>query len=182
MEAILSSAEFLTPSSEEATEPTTEKVKSYQNGTFKVGTDIEAGEYMLLAAEDGGYLCVSSDANKDDIIYNEIFKNNLIATFFDGEYVELSRCIAVPFDVVPDDLNGLINDYIDYGAMYKVGENISAGEYKLKATSDNLKGYYCIYSSSRHDDIIANDNFDNETYVNVADGEYLLLSRCKIIE
>lgn len=158
-----------------------EKVQAHQNGMFKVGTDIEAGEYMLFATSTSGYLCVSSDANQDDIIFNENFGNNLIATFEDGEYIELSRCMAVPFDPIPDDITDLIKNYIDEGAMYKVGKNIEAGEYKLECTSD-ISGYYCIYSDSRHDDIISNDNFDNNTYVNVSDGEYLLLSRCKIVE
>lgn len=166
---------------EPPTEAPTESVKAYRNGTFKVGTDIEPGEYMLFATSGSGYLCVSSDANKDDIIYNENFGNNLIATFADGEYVQLSRCMAVPFSSTPDDISNLLNDYIDEGAMYKVGKNIPAGEYKLTSTTD-IMGYYCIYNNSRFEDIIANDNFDNETYVNVSDGEYLILSRCKIIE
>lgn len=163
------------------TDPPTESAKAYKDGMFKVGTDMESGEYMLFSTSSSGYLCVSTDANEDDIIYNENFGNNLIATFSDGEYVKLSRCMAIPFDVIPDDISSLLNDYIDSGAMYKVGKNIPAGEYKLTSTTD-IMGYYCIYSDSRFDNIIANDNFDNETYVNVSDGEYLLLSRCKIIE
>lgn len=163
-------------------EATEEKVPVYQSNMYKVGVDIDAGEYMLFAeSELGGYVCVSSDANQDDIIYNDNFGNNLIATFEDGEYVDLSRCFAIPYDKVTADISELIKDYIDEGAMYKVGTNLEAGEYKLEAT-DDYGGYYCIYSDSRHDYIIANDNFDNNTYVSVSDGEYLLLSRCKIIE
>ena len=43
-------------------------------------------------------------------------------------------------------------------------------------------GYYCIYSSSRQDNIISNDNFDGQRYVTVSDGQYLLLSRCKFVD
>lgn len=163
------------------TENTIEKkVTAYPSGMYKVGSDMPAGEYMLYAESASGYLCVSSDANQDDIIFNENFGNNLIATFEEGEYVDLSRCIALKYDELPADIDESIEKYLDEGAMYKIGTNLKAGEYKLEATSE-YGGYYCVYSSSRHDDIISNDNFDNNTYVNVSDGEYLLLSRCKII-
>lgn len=170
------------PPTEPETENTTQnKVKAYPSGMYKVGSDIPAGEYMLFTENSSGYLCVSSDANQDDIIFNENFGNNLIATFEEGEYVELSRCIALKYDELPADIDEAIKKYLDEGAMYKIGTNLKAGEYKLEATSE-YGGYYCVYSSSRHDDIIANDNFDSTTYVNVSDGEYLLLTRCKIIE
>ncbi len=150
-------------------------------GMYKIGTDLPAGEYMLFADDDMAYLCVSSDANQADIIYNSIFENNLIATFCDGEYVELSDCFAAPMEAVPDDITNLISEYIDTGAMYKVGVNLPSREYKLEATPGE-SAYYCVYSDSRHDDIVTNDIFDNSTYVSVADGQYLLLNDCRIVE
>ena len=62
---------------------------------------------------------------------------------------------------------------------YKVGSEIPAGEYKLTTTT-SVSGYYAILKdSSGTDNIIANDNFDNQSYVTVKDGQYLELSRCK---
>ena len=141
----------------------------YSAGTYKVGTDIPAGEYILYSSDDSGYFCVSSDSNQADIIFNDNFDYNSIITIYDREYLELSRCSAIPFSENPD---------VDTTAagMFKVGTHIPAGEYKLE-TSDS--GYYCIYADSRHDDIIANDNFEGQNYVTVSDGQYLLLSRCK---
>ena len=43
-------------------------------------------------------------------------------------------------------------------------------------------GYYCVYGDSRHDDIIANDNFEGSAYVKVNDGQYLVLVRCLLAE
>lgn len=63
---------------------------------------------------------------------------------------------------------------------YKVGSDIPAGEYKLINDSE-LGGYYCVYNNSNPDaDIVTNDNFEDQTYITVSDGQYLLLSRCKI--
>lgn len=141
----------------------------FDAGQYKVGVDIPAGEYVVFA-KDSGYFCVSSDSNGNDILFNDNFDYNSIITIFDGEYLELSRCYAIPFDMVEEMETGKT------GCMFKVGTHIRAGEYKLDAGFDS--GYYCIYSNSRHDYIIANDNFEGQRYVTVSDGQYLLLSRC----
>lgn len=61
-------------------------------GMYKVGVDIEPGEYMLFNNDDyRAYVCVSTDSNQNDIVYNENFANNYIATFNEGEYVEIKK-------------------------------------------------------------------------------------------
>ncbi|MDY3997517.1 MAG: peptidoglycan-binding domain-containing protein [Blautia sp.] len=145
----------------------------YKSGMYKVGVDIPSGEYILFAENGTGYFAVSIDSNQNDILFNDNFGYNSIVTVEEGEYFDLSRCYAVPFS---DDIN------IDTSGtgMFKVGTHIPAGEYKLEAGSE--RGYYCIYSDSRHDDIVANDNFDGQTYVTVSKGQYLQLMECSILE
>lgn len=145
----------------------------YTAGVYKAGNDLPAGEYILFADNGAGYFCVSSDSNQDDIIFNENFKYNSIISINEGEYLNLTRCYAIPFDEKPE-LN------VDGVGMFKVGTHIPAGEYKLEASGGT--GYYCIYPDSRQDDIISNDNFDGQNYVTVTDGQYLVLVRCKFAE
>ena len=142
----------------------------YENGTYKIGVDMPGGEYVLFT-DSSGYFSVSSDSSGNSILFNDNFKNNSIVTIKNGEYLKLSRCYAEPISDVK-----LLST--DGEGMFLVGEHLSAGEYKLQATES---GYYCIYSNSRHDDIIDNDNFENETYVTVRNGQYLLLSRAWIV-
>ena len=61
--------------------------------------------------------------------------------------------------------------------QYVVGMDLSAGDYKLTCTSD-VGGYYCISSDSLGKEILANDYFENQAYIQVEDGQYLKLSRC----
>ena len=63
--------------------------------------------------------------------------------------------------------------------MYLVGSDIQAGTYKLTANSGS-RGYYARRSdaSGEFSSIIANDSFNNTSYVTVNDGEYLELTRC----
>ena len=154
-----------------------ENMTTYPEGQYKVGADFIAGEYVLLNTSDySGYFSISSDANGRDIVANGLFEVNSIVTVYNGEYLELSRCIAV-------DAGDFYSAYsikteLD-GTMLKVGYDIMPGEYKLLASSDQ-PGYYCIYDSSRQTDIADNDLFKNSAWVTVKYGQYLVLSRCHI--
>lgn len=143
----------------------------YESGQYKAGIDIPSGEYIIFADSGSGYFAVTADNNGDDIIANENFDYNSIITVNDGEYLELSRCKAVPISEVD-------NLPVDKANMFKIGTHLSAGEYKLVADSDSA--YYCVYNDGRHEDIEANNNFSGQSYVTVLDGQYLLLSRCHI--
>lgn len=168
------------PTIEPTAEPTQEPISemtSYGPGTLKVGADIPAGEYVLLATGSrSGYFAVCSDANCDDILFNDNFDTNSIITVYDGEFLNLSRCEAISEEEFHSEYT--IKSSVS-GTMLKVGVDLEAGEYKLLCESDQ-SGYYCIYNDSRQSDIISNDNFENSSYVSVEDGQYLVLSRCYI--
>lgn len=156
--------------------PDPPKATSYPAGIHKVGVDIPAGEYVVLTTGSSGYFGVCADANCNDILFNDNFSYNSIITIKDGEYLELTRCVAIPVmefyatQTIPTNVPGV---------MLKVGVDIPAGEYKIIATNGS-KGYYCIYSDSRHSNIVSNNNFENSAYVSVQDGQYLELTRCVI--
>lgn len=163
---------------EAPTEPPTEKITTYSAGTYKVGSDIPAGEYCIYCVSDiGGYYSVNEDSKGDSIIGNDNFDYNAFVTIYDGQYLELSRAMAVPVSAIDG-----VSYKIDTSktGTFRVGIDIPAGEYKLINDSE-LGGYYCVYNNSNPDaDIVTNDNFEGQTYITVSDGQYLLLSRCKI--
>ncbi|MGJ0961046.1 hypothetical protein ACR75P_05045 [Faecalicoccus pleomorphus] len=67
-----------------------------------------------------------------------------------------------------------------YGpGMYKVGADIPAGEYNVKA-STGKSGYLVLSSDPNGSDIITNDSFENNSYVAISDGQYLKLEDCYI--
>lgn len=154
-----------------------EATNKYTEGQYKIGLDMPADIYVFYPSKKGssGYFCCTTDANGDDIINNENFDTYSIYEVLAGEYLELSRCYAVPLSAaeIPD------TNYSD--GTYIVGIHIPAGEYKVKATEEGRKGYYCIYSDLRLDDIVANDYFEGSGYVELNDGDILVLSRCQIL-
>ena len=149
--------------------------KLFQNkfpaGQYRVGTDIDPGEYVFFSEASSAYFAITKDANGRDIIENDNFSKDSILTIYEGEYLKLSRCYAVPIDEV-DILP------IDSADMFKVGVHLPAGDYKLIADADSA--YYCIYGDDRQSEIVSNDNFNNQSYISVTDGQYLKLSRCHI--
>ena len=159
------------------TQPSEEGSKDnpYRAGTYKVGTDCPAGEYLFFSdSSQLAYVCASSDSNQDNIIENENFSNSFFMTVADGQYLQAKRC----YFVKASDYTITINDdgTLDEG-MYRVGVDIPAGEYKL--TADEDKGYWCLYSNSTSPfDIDEKDNFEGSTYVTVRDGQYLQVKRC----
>ncbi len=150
---------------------------TFESGQYEIGTDMPAGEYVLEAYGSSAYFAITTDANGDDIYANDNFSNHSIVTVKDGQYLELSRCNAVPIDEAENYAEGLAS--LPEG-MYKIGLHLPAGKYKLEATGSR-GGYYGLYNSSTHKNIVSNDNFDGSRYVSVKDGQYLVLSRCELI-
>lgn len=78
---------------EEASTPTV-----YTAGTYKVGTDIPAGEYKLTSTDSlGGYWEVTGSSAPDaDIIGNDNFTGTAYVTVSDGQYLKIDGCTASP--------------------------------------------------------------------------------------
>lgn len=153
-------------------------ISYYSDGMYKVGKDIPAGEYWLMAYEDdySGYYCVSSDSSGDSIIDNDSFDTWTYVTVKDGEYLELARANACLVEDAPDPV---FKSELVVEGTYKIGRDLPAGEYKLTATDLQYDAYYAVLDSSYNasDSIVANDSFKNTAYITVKDGQYLQIVR-----
>lgn len=151
--------------------------KSYKAGMYKVGTDIPAGEYVLIG-ESTAYFQVSKDSvgSLESIVSNDNFTGRSYVTVESGQYLDIKRAIAYPSASAPKVTP--VNNTLPEG-MYKVGVDLAAGEYKV--TSSGM-GYVEVSTSSKHDlmDVVSNDNFSGEKYVTVKDGQYVKISRATL--
>lgn len=147
-------------------------------GQYKIGTDLQAGTYYLIQDDTfSSYFAVTSDANGDDILVNDNFNGNSMIEVYDGEYIELSRCYALPVDcgLSFNPIDGYLGD-----GFYAIGEHIAPGEYKLEQDPDGYSAYYCIYDSPRQISIVTNGFIENSGYINLTAGQYLKLSGLRI--
>ena len=152
-----------------------------KSGTYKVGVDIEAGEYFIECTSYNCYVQLSSDSKGtlDSIIANDNISTHTYITVRDGEYLTVTGGKFAPSSKVS--AVSPISDGVYGEGMYKVGKDIPAGEYKIVATN------YCyieVSSNSNHtlQSIITNDNIEvgTSTYITVKDGQYIKVSGGKI--
>lgn len=166
-----------TTDTEEETAPA-EDQKRYTAGTYKIGTDMPAGIYLVKTTGKSGYFAITSDSSGElgTIIDNNNFEVQDYIEVFDGEYLKLSSGTYAE----PVNENTAYNNNIYFGGSFKVGTDIPAGEYQVIA---DKSGYWARlngpYGLNR--EIIANENFEGSTYVTVNDGEYLVLSNDAMI-
>lgn len=150
---------------------------TFKDGMYKVGSDIPAGEYVLIS-NDQAYFAITSDSsgNLSSILANDMFNKRSIISVSDGQYLELKSCKAYPAAEAPAvDKSG--NTLAE--GMYKVGVDLPSGEYKVETAND---GYLEVSSNSTHsmDSIITNDMFSGSKYITVNDGQYIKLNNAQL--
>ncbi|WFD08786.1 hypothetical protein [Tepidibacter hydrothermalis] len=126
----------------------------------------------MIVADGMAYFELDKDSsgNFESVITNDNFQVNRYIQMNDGEYLKLKNCKLYAVDKAPE---------LGSKEMYKVGYDLQSGEYKV--TTEGM-GYYEVSKNSRGNlmNIVANDNFEGETYITVPDGQYLKLTNASI--
>ena len=160
-------------------EETKPSIKIYSSGMYKVGSDLEAGEYFVYSTQlFSAYLAVATDSSGslNSIVTNDNIDTFTFVTVSDGQYLTVTRgefVKATDAEVPGMDENG------NYGeGMYRVGIDIPAGEYKI-TPSGEFSTYIEVSKNSKGDldDIITNENTSDPMYITVKDGQYLTVIR-----
>ncbi len=153
--------------------------KTYAAGMYKVGSDIPAGDYLIMTNE-STYMEVTSDSTGsfESILQNANFDNSHYVNIITGQYLSFSKGTAYPMATAPI-LKPVAGKYLE--GMYKIGRDISPGEYKVVSTG-SYGGYYAILSglSGEIDDIETNGNIEGTIYLTLTSG-YVELSSAYIV-
>lgn len=163
---------------QQAKQPEQPQVKTYKSGQYKVGKDLPAGEYVAVSKGDA-YIELAKDAKGtlDSILANDIFINRSIITVSDGQFIKIQNCELYAFKDAPK--APIQNGSLPSG-MYKVGVDLPAGEYKVLSEGGDSYIETSTTSSHQLDDIISNDLFQGDKYINVSNGQYLKFFRAKV--
>ncbi|MGL5512994.1 MAG: S-layer homology domain-containing protein, partial [Sporomusa sp.] len=157
---------------------------TYAAGTYKIGVDMPAGEYLITSGSSDSptYMQVASDSSNslDSTITNDNFYNRIYITVSEGQYLKFTAGTAI--------LAKASSAYSATGGlypsgMYLVGKDIPAGEYKISVEDGGIGlGYYEVCSDSLGvlDSIITNDNISSDTYQTLKEGQYIKRARCFI--
>ncbi len=163
---------------EEKSSPETETPISnaIQEGTYKVGSDIQPGLYKVIVKDsyvDMAYIDRSKDASMefDSIIANGIISNSGYVRIKESDaYVKIQGATLYPEDTIETNIRDVFED-----GVYLVGVDIASGTYKVEVTDTTTNmGYVERQSdvSMEFDDIIANEIFQGQGYVEIMSSDF----------
>lgn len=156
------------------------KIAWKKAGMYKVGADIQSGEYIIQPLGDAAYYAVStnSSGSMDSIVANDLIAGcPVYVTVRSGQYLTVQSAKfseAESYEVRP-------SSPIKQG-MYRVGRDIPAGEYKV--TSTGMATYCAVQKDSFNTlgSILSNDAlFEGSKYITVRNGQYLLIKDCTAV-
>lgn len=171
---------------EQAKENNTPEYKEvYKSGFYEVGKDLPAGEYLImrdkLNKQAETSVAVTRDSKKEDEIFDESMMGNIYVILQNGQYLEVKNGDIYPVDKAPSNIP---EDKVYKDGMYKVGKDIKAGTYDVKAIKHNGSddGSIEITKDSSHSDksVISKKEFKDTEKVTLKDGEYIILDDAEI--
>lgn len=159
--------------------------EAFDAGSYVKG-DIPVGEYVFMPF-DGGGKYYSEEDSAGNIIDNENF-DSFGYVYVQGVGNLETRGVLVKITAIEalgvksaKEVYEQLNDLPDYkdSAIYKVGVDIAPGTYTIESFG---QGYVEVASGPvGNSDIIDNKNFNGKYSVNVSTGQYLKISRGKIL-
>ena len=135
------------------------KSKSYYpniNGTYKVGKDIPAGQYVVIhdtqvkSSDNFTYWAIYKN-KKGTMVRNDGFSYTSIVTLKKGQYFDLNGGYAVPINKVNKSIFTVknLNKYAKGGATVKVGTGFAPGTYKFTLAKGKSSATIDIASKDR---------------------------------
>lgn len=142
--------------------------KSLDAGSYTVGTDCKAGQYILLSKGTGQINWLNDSTN------SKSFDNSLYVKLANGDVIELQNAQMIPVT----EHTAFVPDTTENG-MLKVGTDIESGRYQIKASNDYAiaKKYNGSISNRPNEDTI----IDSQE-VELKDDEYVYLMNTQLIK
>lgn len=154
----------------------------YSDGTYLVGKDIAAGEYLALIdnLKKNSHIEVRTNEFKssdEDVIERVSYFYNNYVMLQENQFLEIENCVLIPIENAPTLTQNDANR-----VELKVGRDIEQGNYIVSSNSDN--NYFSITIREENGTkkaLILNElNFSGEKRIQIKDGQYLELDECEI--
>ena len=160
-----------------------EDSNSVQSGYYKVGVDIDPGEYLIISGDSYGYYECTLDqsGSVNSIVYNNVLMGNepSYITVNYGEYLKVDNSRMYKIADAPS-IKPSNNVYTD--GQYKVGRDIPAGTYTVSSVGAN--GTVQVNPKSRHnpdDATLFESLYGGSLTITVGNGDYIELTGAQII-
>lgn len=164
----------------------TDAMANYQNyydqGEFKIGSNMKTGEYKLIATGDDASYALSDDKGGNKLLGNFVFSDVAYVSVKDGQYLKLDRCFAVAVREIEANKPAISQiGPDDYDGMYKVGIDMGPGLYDVIPKDKKTFGYYSISEIVDGNlQVIEEGPIDLKTFITVKEGQYVVLKGLRV--
>ena len=148
------------------------EIRSYSDGTYVVGKDLDAGEYFFSpTSADGVTLDLYADGRYIEKLVSGTFYGGYFLTLKDGQVLVVSGVRFAVSTAISLTAPAVLHDF-----MYRVGKDIEPGTYRVY-TDGTPDSFYEIYDSSDplERTLLASGDPGQGVYVTVEEGQYFNL-------
>ncbi|WP_397536776.1 fibronectin type III domain-containing protein [Rummeliibacillus pycnus] len=142
-------------------------------GTYKVGKDIAAGEYMIFGKDI--YYEISKEPSKlEAILTNDFVYNQAYVRLSNGQYFKLVDYGTGAYFIPSSKVKHTLSSSVKQPGMYKIGTDLKAGTHKISFGS-----YYEVINNSsilNLEAIAYNGEINGTEYVKVKNGQFLKIT------
>lgn len=152
--------------------------KVYDSGTYKVGSDIPIGDYVLMENEGAVFasVIVRTDESEDsDLVSHHLINGQAVIRLREDTWLTLSEARAYPLSQAPRDDDGVYGE-----GGYWVGQTLPAGTYALSPADKAPLSSYSVYDGILGTDaqLTKFEVLHGTIAITVRAGEYIELSGC----
>lgn len=152
----------------------------YDSGLYEVGTDMPAGDYVLVESEDAVFASVIIHKEADPespLLIHHLINGQAVIRLRAGTWVTLSEAQAYPIGQAPRDEDGIYEE-----GGYWVGHTLPAGTYALSPSDKAPLSSYSIYSNilCAGAQLTRFEVLHEPIAIVVKEGDYIELSGCRL--
>ena len=153
----------------------------YESGSYVVGTDIPAGDYVLVENSDAVFasVIVRSGSSEDaDLVAYHLINNRAVIRLRAGTWLTLSEATACPLGMAGDYLMGKLSGE----GGYLVGSMLPAGRYIVSPMEKAPLSSYSVYDGILGTDarLTKFEALSDNVEIELGEGDYIELSGCTI--
>lgn len=157
-----------------------ENARVYDSGSYLIGEDIPAGDYVLVENDDAVFasVIVREGVTEDSgLISHHLINRQAVVRLSEGKWMTLTEAQAYPLNLAPRAEDG----YADEGG-YLVGVTIPAGRYSAQLIEKAPLSSYSVYDNilGADEQLIKFEVIRENTEITLNAGEYIELSGCRL--
>ena len=157
-----------------------ESLQSYDSGSYLIGQDIPAGDYLLVENDNAVFpsVVVREGVNEDSgLVSHHLINRQAVVRLKEGRWLTLTDARACPLSRA----TMTESEIVDEGG-YLVGTTLAAGKYRVSLIERAPLSSYSVYDGvlGSGEQLLKFEVIRETTELSLNDGEYVELSGCRL--